>query len=624
MAERKESVVLDFEVDTKEQIESIESLTKANKALREERNKLNISTEAGKKRAQEINAIIDQNTSKIKANVSAIEKQKINIGNYKSALDGVSPVLGVIAVGLEKGTAGFKAMARSALAFIATPIGATLAALALVFSIIKTAISQNNELFDKFENITNAVSVVLDVVVGRIGKLGEALVALVSGNFTEAINLTGQAFGGLSEEIGNAVTQQRLFLDLSRELEDAQRALRIETARQENEIKRLEQASKNVSLTLDEQEEILRRGLALQRELVAKREENAQKDLVITARTLRANKEFQQQENETFEQYINRLITGGKLRDEEVDKLIDKIEAVEQARGSSLAFQAKLENDLAKIQEKRAAALEKQNAALAEQEALTRATQRAQNNIDISTEDPLVNAFQTRANVITDIDERLNKDLVERNKETQFRIIREKRRALEIEKDIEFQKLAAASAVAGGIAGLLDEQSAAYKGFASAQVIISTYAAATKAYEAAFLPIPTIASPGLGVAFAAAAVLQGLANLAKINGVEFAEGGWTGPGAKYDIAGVVHRDEYVAPKKVVHMPEARPHLNALEGLRLRGYADGGLVAASISQPINQQFELLNIVKNLPPAVLDVRESMRVQDRIRLKEKISKR
>jgi uncharacterized coiled-coil DUF342 family protein len=97
MADRKETVIIDLEVDVDDSIESINKLTAANKELRKERNALNISTEQGKKRAQEINAAIDANTNKIKDNVSAIEKQKINIGNYKSALDNVNPAFGKLA-----------------------------------------------------------------------------------------------------------------------------------------------------------------------------------------------------------------------------------------------------------------------------------------------------------------------------------------------------------------------------------------------------------------------------------------------------------------------------------------------------------------------------------------------
>lgn len=61
----------------------------------------------------------------------------------------------------------------------------------------------------------------------------------------------------------------------------------------------------------------------------------------------------------------------------------------------------------------------------------------------------------------------------------------------------------------------------------------------------------------------------------------FARGGWTGPGGKYQPAGIVHADEHVMPKHRVREPGM---LSLLERLRLngmsalRGYADGGLVS----------------------------------------------
>jgi hypothetical protein len=49
-----------------------------------------------------------------------------------------------------------------------------------------------------------------------------------------------------------------------------------------------------------------------------------------------------------------------------------------------------------------------------------------------------------------------------------------------------------------------------------------------------------------------------------------------------------------------------------------------LVRNSVSQPINAQFELANIMKNLPPSEISVKEVSTVQKRIRVKENISKR
>ena len=59
----------------------------------------------------------------------------------------------------------------------------------------------------------------------------------------------------------------------------------------------------------------------------------------------------------------------------------------------------------------------------------------------------------------------------------------------------------------------------------------------------------------------------------------FAEGGFTGPGGKYEPAGVVHRGEYVMPSAVVKRVGA-DNLQRLHQSALRGYADGGLVGAT--------------------------------------------
>src|SRR6187455_1214498 len=417
---REETVVLDFEVDESDSVESIQSITKASKELREERSKLNLQSAEGQKRVKEINAQLDQNNQKIKENVSALEKQKINVGNYKSALDGVHPALGKVGQGLQAGTAGFMAMARAALAFIATPIGAALAAIVAVFTLLKTAISTNNELFDKFENITTAVGQVLTIIINRVGKLGEALIALATGDIGGAIQKTSEAFGGLADEIGRAVSEGQELLEMSRDLEDAQRQLRIEQAKQENVIKQLVVASKNRNLTLDQQEEKLKEALRLEQGLVKVREDLAAQELEIAVRQLANDENIQKSREETFQQFAERLIKMGQLGDEQVDPLVEKIEKLEAARGSSLAFQEKLENSLSAIQEKRAAALEKQNKALEEQEALERAVRRAQNVADTTTADPLIGAFQDRANVITDINDRLQEDLTERQRQAEL------------------------------------------------------------------------------------------------------------------------------------------------------------------------------------------------------------
>jgi hypothetical protein len=73
------------------------------------------------------------------------------------------------------------------------------------------------------------------------------------------------------------------------------------------------------------------------------------------------------------------------------------------------------------------------------------------------------------------------------------------------------------------------------------------------------------------------------------DGPGFASGGFTGPGGKYQPAGIVHRGEYVQPQNVVRgagvlsfMEGLRRSGGDLSGMieRFRGYADGGLVGMS--------------------------------------------
>ncbi|MCY1548371.1 hypothetical protein D9M68_844750 [compost metagenome] len=76
----------------------------------------------------------------------------------------------------------------------------------------------------------------------------------------------------------------------------------------------------------------------------------------------------------------------------------------------------------------------------------------------------------------------------------------------------------------------------------------------------------------------------------------YAVGGYTGPGGKYEPAGIVHAGEHVQPQEVVREPGALPFLEQIRryGFRrtlqnisqsLRGYADGGLVSSALTPSV---------------------------------------
>ncbi len=106
---------------------------------------------------------------------------------------------------------------------------------------------------------------------------------------------------------------------------------------------------------------------------------------------------------------------------------------------------------------------------------------------------------------------------------------------------------------------------------------------------------------------------QGSATERVVSG--YAEGGYTGPGPRYEVAGVVHRGEYVVPQPIMSLPMVADAVSTIEAIRrsragaaphvMPGYADGGYVATPPhSEP--QTRELLAAAVELRRAVKSVR------------------
>lgn len=76
-------------------------------------------------------------------------------------------------------------------------------------------------------------------------------------------------------------------------------------------------------------------------------------------------------------------------------------------------------------------------------------------------------------------------------------------------------------------------------------------------------------------------------------GIGFANGGYTGHGSKYDVAGVVHAGEYVIPKWMTESLGG-DFIGSLETMRKKGYADGGYVG-------------MNSVTTTNPIVVELRQ-----------------
>lgn len=141
-----------------------------------------------------------------------------------------------------------------------------------------------------------------------------------------------------------------------------------------------------------------------------------------------------------------------------------------------------------------------------------------------------------------------------------------------------FDSLAQVARSAGG------EQSKAYqvlfaisKGFAIAQAAINMWMSISEASNTEKHPFPS------NLAFIAQAFAQGAQIVSMIRGTTFsagagyATGGYTGPGGKYEPAGIVHRGEGVLSQEDIRALGGPGGFHALRSAIHNGFADGGLV-----------------------------------------------
>lgn len=140
-----------------------------NKALSHAINDVNLKQEGGIEKVAEMNAQIDKNNELIKANSSELTQQKMGIGGYQDAIESAFTSLkegesaGDVFTGLSE---GIKGATKSSLAFIATPLGAIIAALAVAVGLVVAAFKRFEPLMDRLKTLTGGLSAAFQAAIG--------------------------------------------------------------------------------------------------------------------------------------------------------------------------------------------------------------------------------------------------------------------------------------------------------------------------------------------------------------------------------------------------------------------------------------------------------------------------
>jgi hypothetical protein len=109
-----------------------------------------------------------------------VHDNRLNVGSYSEAIEGAIGGLNQLPGTLGKATSGFMQMTKAALAFIATPIGAILAAITGAIYLIKEAIQVSQPLMDKLSVAGDYLSAMFRTLINYIAKFVEGVVKAFS------------------------------------------------------------------------------------------------------------------------------------------------------------------------------------------------------------------------------------------------------------------------------------------------------------------------------------------------------------------------------------------------------------------------------------------------------------
>lgn len=311
-----------------EQAKSIEGLRFQNAELTKVRNALHVTKDA--ELIKQLNDRINENTAVVKANVDAYSQQKMNVGNYANSIkDALSSfevfglkvpssvkkatdstkAMGVSSAQLSaqlKGlTTGLIGMTKASLAFIATPLGAILAAISIGVGAVSVALNRGEEsvgkLKEAFAPFTGMLEGLMDLI-GDFGKLvldnfvknlellQKAVTATIEGLAwaLEKLGLDGAADGmrNFADSVEQAGQKSKELVLIERELRNLQRENKVAVSELALEISELKAIRDDSSKSLIEREEAAIKVQELETAIIQKKLLEAEKEYEINQRLI--------------------------------------------------------------------------------------------------------------------------------------------------------------------------------------------------------------------------------------------------------------------------------------------------------------------------------------------------
>ena len=460
----------------------------------------------------------------IKINVNTKEAEK-NVDNLEGSIDGVAgridKMTGGMVSGFKNGVKGIKqgvaAMKSLKVAIAATGIGLLLIAITALTSYF----TKTQRGADKLSQAFKGIGAVVDVLVDRISTFGEGLFKILSGDFSEGLDILKGSFSGIVDEMKNEASAAIALEKAQQALEDRQIELIKVNAQRRSSIEELRLVAEDENKTNEQRANALREAARLQNAI-------ADDEIAIAKERARIIRE--------------RVALGESSRDDieaqaEAEAEVIRLEGERSRRLRSLqtrlnAFtEGTAENTdatdaNAEAQKKLNDEIAKRDAVLLQEAARYTETLSAQYDKILEAQNSAqvneLNAVEDKYNELIANAEQYGFDEVEltRIKNEEIAKVNQKYRDQEsaADKQEAEEKKAIAIATATAVAGTLGalgklagEQTQAGKALSAAEAIINTYTGATKA----------LAQGGIAGPIAAAGVIAtGLASVRAIYATE--------------------------------------------------------------------------------------------------------
>lgn len=238
----------------------------------------NISAEGGKAPKALTDEFKKLDTSVRKAEEAVGEHQR-NVGNYKEALQGLGGPLGNAANGI-------KGMGQALKGLLLNPVALAIAAVAAaVYGLFKAFTSTDSGATEWAVRLEQ-VSAIIDVLRNRALLLIDALVALFSGDFSEAADKFGQAVSSNTDDFERATAGARKYIEALDDLEDRISNYAVISAKANLEISKAEFNAADRRFSIQERRKYLEEAIALSAKEVAAQRKFAEERYVLEAEKL--------------------------------------------------------------------------------------------------------------------------------------------------------------------------------------------------------------------------------------------------------------------------------------------------------------------------------------------------